>query len=98
MLFRSESDFDTGIRKGKKSSHTPNHAFVFSYVKLASISLFFSFYIIIYTIFTIYDNFQSILSLNDARNTINFTSYVLQIGMSPITKNNFKNLFIIFFK
>ena len=59
---------------------------------------YFLFYIIIYTIFTIYDTFQSILSLNDARNTTNFTSYVLQIGISPITKNNFKNLFIIFFK
>ena len=31
-------------KKGKKSSHTPNHAFVLSYVKLASISLFFILY------------------------------------------------------
>ena len=59
---------------------------------------YFLFYIIIYTIFTIYDTFQSILFLNDARSTTNFTTYVLQIGMSPITKNNFKHLFIIFFK
>ena len=60
---------------------------------VALISLFFI-YIIIYTIFTIYDNFYSILSLNDARDTTNFTTYVLQIGMSPITKNNFKHLLV----
>ena len=47
------------------------------------------FYIIIYTIFIIYDIFHSILFLNDAKDTTNFTTYVLQIGMSPITKNNF---------
>ena len=28
----------------------------------------------------------------------NFTTYVLQIGISPITKNNFKHIFIILFK
>ena len=39
--------------------------------------------------FIIYDTFQSILFLNDVRDTTNFTTYVLQIGMSPITKNNF---------
>ena len=44
MGFLLESDFDTGIRNGKKSSITPNHAFVFSYMKLASISLFFILY------------------------------------------------------
>ena len=47
------------------------------------------FYIIIYTIFTIYDTFHSILFLNDTKNITNFTTYVLQIGMSLITKNNF---------
>ena len=51
--------------------------------------IYFLFYIIIYIIFTIYDTFHSILFLNDARDTTNFTIYVLQIGMSPITKNNF---------
>ena len=50
---------------------------------------YFLFYIIIYTIFTIYDTFHSILFLNDARDITNFTTYVLQICMSPITKNNF---------
>ena len=84
-------------KKWKKSSQAPNHALVLSYVKLAPISIFL-FYIIIYTIFTIYDTFYSILFLNDARYITNFTTYVLQIGMSPITKNHFKHLFIIFFK
>ena len=55
-------------------------------------------YIIIYTTFTIYNTFHSILSLNDARDITNFTTYVLQIIMSPITENNFKHIFIIFFK
>ena len=50
---------------------------------------YFLFYIVIYTIFTIYDTFHSILSLNDARDITNFTTYVFQICMSPITKNNF---------
>ena len=50
---------------------------------------YFLFYIIIYTIFTICNTFHSILFLNDARNTTNFITYVLQIGMSPIIKNNF---------
>ena len=65
-------------------------------LKLAPISIFL-FYIIIYTIFTIYDTFHSILFLNDAEDITNFTTSVLQIGMSPITKCNFKHLFIIFF-
>ena len=26
-----------------------------------------------------------------------FTTYILQIGLSPITKNNFKHLFIIYY-
>ena len=66
-------------------------------VRVAPISLFFIFlfYIIIYSIFTICDSFSQHFSLNDATN---FITYVLQIGMSPITKNNFKHLFIIFFK
>ena len=50
---------------------------------------YFLFYIIIYTIFNIYDTFHSILFLNDARDITNFTTYILQIGMSLITKNNF---------
>ena len=50
---------------------------------------YFLFYIIIYTIFNIYDTFHSILFLNDAKDITNFTTYILQIGMSPITKNNF---------
>ena len=50
---------------------------------------YFLFYIIIYIIFNIYDTFHSILFLNDARDSTNFTTYILQIGMSPITKNNF---------
>ena len=65
-------------------------AFVMSYCNLHLFHYFlFLFYIIIYTIFTIYDTFHSILFLNDAKDTKNFTTYVLQIGMSPITKNNF---------
>ena len=68
-------------------------AFFFVLLQLAPISIFFIFYflfyIIIYTIFTIYDTFLSILFLNDARDATNFTTYILQIGMSPITKNNF---------
>ena len=93
-----ESDqSDTGKRKGKKVlkhqtmllSCPPWNLHLFHY---------FLFYIIIYTIFTIYDTFHIILSLNDTRDTTNFTTYVLKIGMSPITKNNFKYLFIIFFK
>ena len=47
---------------------------------------YFLFYIIIYTIFTIYD---TVYGMNDAKDTTNFTTYVLQICMSPITKNNF---------
>ena len=74
-------------------------AFVLSYCNLHLFHYFlFLFYIIIYTIFTIYDTFHSILFLNDAKDTTNFTTYVLQIGMSPMTKNNFKHLFILFFK
>ena len=49
----------------------------------------FLFYIIIYIIFTIYDTFHSILFLNDAKDTTNFTTYVLQIGILPIIKNDF---------
>ena len=64
-------------------------------LKLAPISIFL-FYIIIYTIFTIYDTFHSILFLNDARDITNFTTYVLQIGMSPITKNN-SNIYSLYF-
>ena len=66
-------------------------AFFLSYCNLHQFHYFFYFlfYIIIYTIFTIYDTFHSILFLNDARDTTNFTTYVLQIDMSPITKNNF---------
>ena len=63
-------------------------AFVLSYCNL-HLFHYFLFYIIIYTIFTIYDIFHSILFLNDTRDTTNLTTYVLQIGMSPITKNNF---------
>ena len=47
---------------------------------------YFLFYIIIYTIFTIYD---TVYGMNDAKDTTNFTTYVLQIDMSPIKKNNF---------
>ena len=50
---------------------------------------YFLFYIIIYTIFTICNIFHIILFLNDARDTTNFITYVLQIGTSPIIKNNF---------
>ena len=104
-----ESDSDIQKKERKKSSQTPNHvsfspislflqvAFVLPYV-LHLFHYFFLFYIIIYTIFTIYDTFYKILSLNNGRNTTNFTTYFLQIGMSPIKKNNFKHLFIIFFK
>ena len=63
-------------------------AFVLSYCNL-HLFHYFLFYIIIYIIFTIYDIFHNILFLNDTRDTTNFTTYVLQIGMSPITKNNF---------
>ena len=92
-----ESDSETGKRKEKK---VLKHQTMLLSCPTWNLHLFhyFVFYIIIYTIFTIYDTFQSILSLNDARDTINFTTYVLQIDMSPITKNNFKHLFIIFFK
>ena len=57
---------------------------------------YFLFYIIIYTIFTIYDTFHSILFLNDARDITNFTTYVLQIGMSPITKI-ISNIYSLYF-
>ena len=57
---------------------------------------YFLFCIIIYTIFTIYDTFHSILSLNDARDITNFTTYVLQVGMSPITKK-ISNIYLIYF-
>ena len=50
---------------------------------------YFLFYIIIYIIFTIYDTFHNILFLNQVRDTTNFTTNDLQIGMSSITKNNF---------
>ena len=63
-------------------------AFVMSYCNL-HLFHYFLFYIIIYTIFTIYDTFHSILFLNNTRDTTNFITYVLQIGMSPITKNHF---------
>ena len=63
-------------------------AFVLSYCNLHQFH-YFLFYIIIYTIFNIYDTFHSILFLNDAKDITNFTTYILQIGMSPITKNNF---------
>ena len=103
-----ESDFDTQEKERRKGSQTPNHisfspislflqvAFVLSYV--LHLFHYFLFYIIIYTIFTIYDTFHIILSLNDDRDIANFTTYILQIDMSPITKNNFKHLFIIFFR
>ena len=67
--------------------------------RLTLISQLFSFFfsIIIFTIFTINDTFYSILLLNDVRNVTNFTTYILQIGTSTITKNNSKHLFIIFF-
>ena len=42
--------------------------------------------------------FYSILLLSDARDITNFTTYVLQISISPIKKNNFKHIFIILFK
>ena len=92
-----ESNSDTGKRNGKK---VLKHQTMLLSCPTWNLHLFhyFLFYIIIYTNFTIYDTFQNILSLNDTRNIINFTTYVLQIGMSPITKNNFKHLFIIFFK
>ena len=64
---------------------------------LTSILQYFSFLISI-IIFTINDNFCSILLLNDVRDIANFTIYILQIGMSPITKNNHKLLLIILFK
>ena len=65
-------------------------AFVLSYATCTYFTIFyFLFYIIIYTIFTIYDTFHNILFLNDARDITNITIYVLQIGMSSITKNNF---------
>ena len=66
-------------------------------LRVAPISLFFIFYFIsLFTIFTIYYTFHSILSLNDVRDIINFTIYVFQICMSPITKNNF-NYSLYFF-
>ena len=63
-------------------------AFVLSYCNLHLFHYFFYFlfYIIIYTIFTIYD---TVYGMNDAKDTTNFTTYVLQIDMSPIKKNNF---------
>ena len=52
---------------------------------------------IILNIYSLYF-FHSILLLSDAKDVTNFTTYILQIGMSPITKNNSKHLFIILFK
>ena len=69
----------------------PFHLFYCSY-KLFScptfdiyFTIFFSFLISI-IIFTINDSFCSILLLNDVRDITNFTIYILQISMSPITK------------
>ena len=53
---------------------------------LTPILQYFSFLISI-IIFTINDNFCSILLLNDVRDIANFTIYILQIGMSPITNS-----------
>ena len=67
--------------------------------RLTPISQLFSFFfsIIIFTIFTINDTFHSNLLLSNTRDVTNFTTYILQIGTSPITKNNSKYLFIILF-
>ena len=70
----------------------------FSFVpRLTPISQFFSFLISI-ILFTVHNTFCSILLLNDARDITNFTIYILQISISPITKNIHKHLFIILFK
>ena len=53
--------------------------------RLTPILQFFSFLISI-ILFTVYNTFYSILLLNDARDITNFTIYILQISMSPITK------------
>ena len=74
-------------KKIEKRTSDQTIVFVFSYCNL-NLFHYFLFYIIIYIIFTIYDIFHSILFLNDARDITNFTTYILQIGMSPITKNN----------
>ena len=55
---------------------------------IALISLFFIFYLILlFTQFLLFGIFfYNILSMNDTRDTTNFTTYVLQISMSPIKK------------
>ena len=94
-----ESNSDTGKRNEKKFSNTKLYKLFTNFTIIISsfclvlcctystiFYFLFIFYIVIYTTFTIYDTFHSILSLNDARDITNFTTYVLQIGLSPITK------------
>ena len=65
-------------------------AFVLSYCNL-HLFHYFLFFILYHYLHHFYYlwYFHSILFLNDARDITNFTTYVLQICMSPITKNNF---------
>ena len=68
-------------------------------VSLTPISQFFSFFIFIifFTIFTSNETFRNILLLSNVKNTINFITYILHISMLPITENNSKYLFIIYY-
>ena len=68
-------------------------AFVLSYCNLHLFHyfLFFILYHYLHHFYYLWYFSQYFISLflNDSRDTTNFTTYVLQIGMSPITKNNF---------
>ena len=87
------------MQKMASGEKVPTHqSMLLSYhTYCAYITIFyFLFYIIIYTIFTVQDIFYNILSMNDARDTTNFTTYVLQIGMSPI-KKTISNIYSLYF-
>ena len=95
-----ENDSDTGKESKKKFSQTSNlppcHLFYCSCKQLLSCPKFDTCFTIFFSIFTINDTLYSILLSIDARDATNFITYILKIGMSPITKKNFKHLFIIY--
>ena len=99
-----QSGSDTRKKKAKKGflKHQIYHVvtyftvFIGSFCFVPSLTLFSLFFFPFYYFFHHFHLYSLYYFIVNARKTTNFTIYILRIDMSPITKNNFKNLFIIY--
>ena len=108
LKLESDCDRERKVKNSflKHQIMSPFHLFHYSCMQLLSCPTFdtlfhncflFSFLSLFLPLSLLMIFFYSILLLSDARDVTDFTTYILQIGTSAITKNNSKHLFIIFF-